>query len=566
MRPPQWTTACPDWQERIVAGDSLVPFDPLFPDEAAAALAVFKSLRAVDVAGSPTLGEICDDFVFEFVAAIFGAYDADNARRLITDFLLLISKKNGKSMIAAGIMLTALIRNWRRDAELLILAPSMEVAMNSFGPAAAMVAADPELSKIIDVVTHQRLLRHLGTGAVLKVVAADSGTISGKKAGFVLVEEVWQFGKKAGADAMLREGLGGMSARPEGFVIYITTHSDEPPAGVWKDKLEYFRDVRDGVIEDPRAFGMLYEFPPAMIEAEAYLEVDNFYITNPHLGRSVTTDWLARELQKEQRSEGGEGLQVFLAKHLNVEIGTRLHRNRWRGADYWERSADPSLTLSSLLSRCEVAVVGVDGGGLDDLFAATVMGRERETGVWLCWSKAWVQEDVLTLRPVIAEQLRDFAADGDLVLCRDAVEDIDGIVDLCLTVQASGLMPDQDAIGVDAAGIGSLRQALHRAGFADEKILGVRQGWQLSATVVTAERALKNGRLVHARQGLTDFAVSNAKAEVKGSNILITKEVSGRAKIDPVISILNAARLMEMDPVAARSRVSVYETRGILRV
>lgn len=561
----KWSTACLDWEQRIVAGESLVPIDPLFPVKAAEALGVFKSLQVTDLPRKadgtwPTLGEVCDQFVFDLVGAIFGAEDPETGERLIQEFMLLISKKNAKSTIAAGIMLTALIIGWRDNAEMMILAPTLEVANNSFNPAAGMVRADPELTDLLHVVEHQRLIRHRVTKAELKVVAADSDTASGKKAGMVLVEELWLFGKKPKSAAMLREATGGLAARREGFVLYITTHSDEPPAGVFKAKLEYFRDVRDGKIDDPSTLGVLYEWPEWMLEDELYLDPQYFHVTNPNLGRSVTIEWLTRELGKEQTGEG-EGLQIFLAKHLNVEIGLRLRRDRWAAADYWTDAAEPGLTLDELLRRCEVAVVGIDGGGRDDLFGLSVCGREPGTGLWLAWAHAWALDVVKDRRKDIATSLLKFEAEGDLTFVESGQQLVEQVAALTVRVRDAGLMPKVAGVGVDAWGMGALVDALVTAGFdpgdvaarRTGQIVPVRQGVGLTGTIKTVEFKLGDGMLRHDGSALMAWCVSNARAELKGSNMYISKQMAGAGKIDPLIAMLNAVQLMEAGPVASNA-------------
>lgn len=558
----EWSTACLDWRERIVSGRSLLPA-PLFVDEGEEALRVFKSLRIVDAPGKPTFGEACEEWVFDFVRAIFGAYDAASGQRLIREFFLLISKKNSKSTIAAGIMVTALVRNWRFSAQLLILAPTLEIANNAFEPARDMILEDEDLSVLMHIQEHTRTIMHRTTKAVLKVVAADTDTVGGKKAGFIFVDELWIFGKRPKADAMLREATGGLVSRPEGFVIWASTQSDEAPAGVFKTKLDYFRGVRDGRIHDPASLPLIYEYPEAMIEAQAYLDPANFYITNPNMGRSVFQNWLVDELQKVINATGGE-LQVFLSKHLNVEIGLRLAQDRWAGADHWPGAADDTLTLNELLARSEVVVGGVDGGGLDDLMGLGLIGRCRETRDWLSWSRAWAHDDVLQRRQDIATQLREFEADGDLVICDDPLQPIREAADILEQVFVAGLFPEKYGIGLDPFGIAALIDELAVRKIEGDLLSSIRQGSALSPASWGLEIKLKNRTFRHGGRRMMSWCVGNAKAQVRGGAVLITKESAGRAKIDPLVALFNAAMLMSRNPEATGP--SVYERRGLLMV
>lgn len=502
----------------------------------------------VDAPGQPTFGESCEEWVFDFVRAIFGAYDARQAKRLIRDFFLLISKKNGKSTIAAGIMLTALIRNWRHSAELLILAPTLEVANNAYKPAADMVRADPELLDLLHIQDNFRQITHRITKAFLKVVAADTDTVGGKKAAFVLVDELWIFGKREKADSMLREATGGLVSRPEGFVIYLSTQSDEPPAGVFKQKLDYFRDVRDGKVIDPKSLGVLYEFPKALLDREAYLDPAFFHITNPNIDRSVSREWLLDELVKARRGDK-KGLNVHLAKHLNVEIGMNLRANRWAGAEHWKKGEDASITIETLLDRCEVIVAGIDGGGLDDLFGFNLTGRDRETKNWLSWSHAWCHKGVLIRRKSIATVLEGFAEWGELTIVDDELDDISGIVEIIETIKARGLLA---CVSVDPAGLGELADALAAIDITAENGLlkGAPQGYAMMNAIKTAERKLANGTLKHSRSSLMDWCVGNLKVEPTATAIRATKQNAGDAKIDPVMALFDAVTAMATNPEA----------------
>lgn len=538
-----WDTSCADWEDRIVEGRSLMPCKPLFPRVAEIALNIFKELILVDVMGSPKIGDVTRNWVYEFVEAIFGAYDPVEKKRLIKEFFLLISKKNTKSTIASGIMLTALILNERQSAELIVLAPTKEIADNSFKPLMDFIRSDEELSAMLNISEHTKTITHLGNSSTLKVVAAESNTVAGKKASIVLVDELWLFGKRNGAESMMREAKGGLTSRPEGCIIYLSTMSDEVPCGVFKQLLDYARDVRDGIKKDKRFLPIIYEFPKSYIENNQHLDPKNFYITNPNLGASVSEEYLEDEFNKV-RDAGEESLRDFLAKHLNVEIGMNLRANRWAGAEYWLQQSK-KFTLTKLIEQSDVITAGIDGGGLDDLLGFAVLGRHAKSRKWWLWNHAWCLRIALERRKENAPKYLDFEKEGSLTIVDSVGPDIDQLAQFAKQVYDSGKL---DKIGLDPLGLGGLLDGLLAVGIPQEQMIAVAQGYKLAGYIQTTERKLAEGNLYHAGQDLMTWCAGNARIVMKGNGMMISKQESGTAKIDPLIATFNAVALMSLNP------------------
>lgn len=588
---PWWSTACPDWERRIVARESLVPFDPLFPAEADAALAIFRDLVLVDVAGKPTMAQACLPWAFDLPRALFGAYDPDSGRRLIRYFFEFVAKKNAKSTRAAGIMLTALIRNWRDSGEFYILAPTKEIADNSFFPARDMVRADEALRTLLHIQENQRIITHRNNGAFLKVVAADSETVSGKKTIGLLVDELWLLGKRANAEAMLREVEGGLASRPEGFVVYLSTQSDAPPSGVFEQRLDKFRKIRDGKLIDPRSLPILYEFPEAMLKDGSYGKPENFYISNPNLGKSVDAEFIT-ENRREAERQGKSSLINFDAKHLKVQVGLAQRADGWAGTLVWQRGIERGLSLDDILDRSEVVTIGVDGGGLDDLLGVGVIGRERQTNRWLGWACGLISTIGVTRRKANATEYLKFKRAGELTVFRfgqsdesdlaaESDPDLAGliadvaphdpdpaamppdirfVVDLVTRIRDRGLLAQ---VGVDAAGIGAIVDALGKIGVTQdaENLDAVRQGIALMGAIKTIERKLADGSFRHGDQQLLGWCVGNLRIVPTPTAMRVARDESGFGKVDPAMALFNAAHLMSLNP---ESTGSVYETRGFL--
>jgi len=542
-----WDLSCPDWRERIATRRSLLPPLPLDEPAAERAVAIFDRLRLYDVVGAPRLAGAVGDWYRDIVRAWAGSWDAEGRQRYIREIFALIGKKNSKTSNSAGLGITWLLVNERPNAIGIIVAPTQDIAEIAFNAAAGMVRLSADLNgKRLKVQDHLKRITNLKTGATLEVFTFSPEVLNGQLAAFWILDELHLLAKSHSADSALRQLRGGRVAIPEAFGIIITTQSEDEPAGVFKTELAKARAIRDGAKRDSRTLPILYEFPEAISsDRDRFLDPENWPMVVPNLGRSITLPRL-RELFAEEVDGGEVSLRRWCSQYLNIEVGLGLKSDHWPGARHWEKNADPDLTLASLIEQSDLVTIGGDGGGLDDILGLAVIGRHAETGRWMVWAHGWLHRDVLALRKQEAARFLDFSAHGDLTLVDSMDEAFEAFADQCDEVNESGKLA---GLGLDPVGVKIIVDKLARRGLSQRvpdggPVVGVRQGYTLQGVIKSVEDLLSDGRLTHGGQKLLDWSVGNARVKITGNAIMVTKQASGIAKIDPLMALFDAAFLM----------------------
>ena len=558
--------ACPDWWQMLLDGRTPMADVPINKAKAAKALAFFNRLRLPDVPGQPPLAEACGEWFRDLLCAFLASEDPETGRRLVWELLCMVPKKNSKTTYVAALGLTALYLEEAPNRQMLLVAPSQNISERCFDQAQGMIRVDPRLDKIFKVQDHLKCITRHKTGTKLDVKTFDTSIVTGEIPILTIIDELHELGKKNKAAAVMQQIRGGGITKQRGQVLMITTQSDEPPAGIWRTELDKARAIRDGKGgSTPIMLPVLYEFPvDKQLDQDHWRNPRHWDCILPNLDRSIDRQALVDDYENNGKITK-ETEQIWASQHLNIEIGVGLGGDGWSGALNWGDCIDDAIeTLGDLLSRSEVCTVGIDWGGADDLAALYVIGREKSTKRWLGWGQAWARNTVFDRRKSIASRLRDFVQDGDLVIAKSGEEQAMMAAAICREVADSGLLPDTGGIGLDSAGVALLLDALEAEGLTEPQVGAVLQGWKLQTAVSSVPLKLEDRRFLHGGQPIMAWCVGNAKQSLRGSNYVVTKEVSGAGKIDLLMALFNAAMLMFQNPEAAG--LSVYRERGLLAV
>lgn len=563
-----WDLSCVDWQDRIRSGRSLIPSLDLYEREADLAVRFFDALRLPDVEGLPLLRDAAGPWFRDIVRAVFGSRNPETNERMIREVFALVPKGSAKTTYSAGLMVTSMLMNLRPRAEMLFVGPAQAISDRAYSQAVGMIEADPTLRNRLKPVDHRKEIHDLLNDSKMSVKTFDLNILTGSMPVVVLLDEIHVLGRNPHAAKVIRQIRGGLEKNSEGFFMIITTQSDEPPAGVFRDELITAREIRDGKFKGQGVRAMLpvlYEFPEDIAKNPAqWGNPDLWPMVMPNLGRSMRLDSLIRDWQTE-KTKGERQTRIWASQHLDIEIGIGMKSDGWPGAEFWIQSEDGTITLETLLERCEVVVVGIDGGGLDDLFGLTILGRDKVTHEWLSWTHAWCHKGVLDRRQTISARLLDFEKAEELTIVGDHLEDISAIIEIIDDINQRGLLA---AVAVDPAGLGEFIEALAEIGINQEdgQVIGAPQGYAMMNAIKTTERKLANGTLKHAPSSLMAWCVSNLKIEPTATAIRATKQNAGDAKIDPVMALFDAAVVMVKGPEPGGGGPSVYEERELLVV
>ncbi|MBN8958572.1 MAG: terminase large subunit [Rhizobiales bacterium] len=552
--------ACPDWWEKLQAGETPMADVPLNEQKAGKAIAFFNKLRLPDVPGNPSLADACGEWFRAILVAFLASEDPETKQRLVWELLCMVPKKNSKTTYVAALGLTALFMEEAPSRQMLIVAPSQNISERCFDQAQGMIRLDARLKAIFKVQDHLKCIERRKTGTKLDVKSFATDIVTGEIPILTIIDELHELGKKAKAAAVMQQIRGGGITMQGGQVLMITTQSDEQPAGIWKTELDKARKIRDGKGgKSPILLPVIYEFPEGLQRDQQYWrDRRHWKYLLPNLGRSIDPQRLVDDYENNGRATKAAE-QIWASQHLNIEIGVGLGDDRWSGSDRWARCAEEGLTLEALLERSEVVTIGIDGGGSDDLLGLAVIGRETTTRRWLLWAHAFANEIVLRRRKDIAARLLDFEEEGSLTIAKIGMNNIRALAKICADILETGLLPEKAAVGIDPNNASVIFEELDKVGIVASLRQKLLQGPALQPALYGLDLKLDDQTLSHDGSRMMDWVVSNVRIEQAAKGPMATKRAAGSAKIDPFIAAEQAAILMSWNPTARGRLASPWD-------
>ncbi len=244
----------------------------------------------------------------KIIKPLFGWKNSDGTRKFRTSFIFL-PRKNGKSTLAAAIILTLMYIDNEPGAEYYSAANDRAQAALVFDTAKIMIENNPKLLKFVEIFKNS--IVYNAQGSVYKAISRETGTKHGFNVSAFIYDELHGM-KDDGTENLYQVLETATGSRRSPLAISITTAGFDKNSPCYK-LYDYAKRVESGVIQDPQFLPVIYEAEPD----DDITSPETWQKANPGLDVSLKREYMEREVLKAQT----------LPSYLNVF--RRLHLNQW---------------------------------------------------------------------------------------------------------------------------------------------------------------------------------------------------------------------------------------------
>ena len=312
-----------------------------------------------------------------FISAVFGIVDS-NHNRQFREVVLVIGRKNGKSLLAAAIAKYIWWQDGGYGAKIYNIAPKLDQADIIYNNIWMMTLLDPEYQQMKEafserdahnkkVVDDSDLPRHRqsdlfipGSNSQVKKIAFDAKTSDGFNPSLCVCDEIaaWEGDKGLKQYEVMKSGMG---ARDEGLLLSCTT------SGYVNDSIydEIFKRSTRFLMGDSKEQRLL-PFLYVIDDIDKWNDINELRKSNPNLGVSVSVDFMLEEIAIAEGSLSKKA--EFITKYCNLKQNSSL---AWLDAHVVEAMGGDRLELEDF--RSCYCVAGIDLSQTTDLTAATIV-------------------------------------------------------------------------------------------------------------------------------------------------------------------------------------------------
>ena len=317
---------------------------------------------------------VLDPWQCFIVTTVFGWVHRDTGLRRFREAYIEVPRKNGKSLVSAGIGLYMLSADGEQGAEVYSAATTRDQARIVFDDAKGMAERTPDMRTYLGVaiLTHSITVAH--SSSKFSPLAAEASTQDGLNVHCAVIDELHAHKKRDLYDVIDTA----RGAREQSLLWLITTAGTDR-SGICYERRTHITKVLDRVIEDATMFGIIYSID----DKDDPFDPSTWAKANPNWGVSVLQDDMEAAARKAAAMPSA--LNNFLTKRLNVWVNGD---SPWMDMRAWERCADPALQISDFAG--EQCWMGLDLAQKKD-FAALCLVFKRDD-VWHVFTRLYLNE------------------------------------------------------------------------------------------------------------------------------------------------------------------------------